>query len=109
MLIDAIERARVLIVDDEHANVRVLELLLELAGYRQVLGITDSRQFAELYVEFEPDIVLLDLHMPHLDGFALLERMASMQPAGAYLPVLVLTADITVAAKQRALQAGAKD
>ena len=99
--------ARILIADDESANVRLLERLLNQAGYRNLRGTTDSRQVRALYEEFQPDLILLDLMMPHLDGVAVLEQLPIA--AGEYVPVLVLTADGTAQAKERALTAGAKD
>src|SRR5437899_1756279 len=99
--------ARILIADDEPANVRLLERLLEQAGYANVRATTDSRQVRTLYEEFQPDLILLDLMMPHLDGVAVLEQLPIA--AGEYVPVLVLTADVTAQGKERALTAGAKD
>jgi len=99
--------ARILIVDDEIANVRLLERLLMQAGYKNVVTTTDARQARALYEELHPDLILLDLMMPHLDGVAVMGRLAI--PDGVYVPILVLTADVTADAKQRALAAGAKD
>src|SRR5687767_3207521 len=64
--------AQVLIVDDQPANVRLLEQILRRAGYENIVSTTDSRLAASLVVTGQPDIVLLDLHMPHKDGFAVL-------------------------------------
>ena len=99
--------ARILIADDEPANVRLLERLLDQAGYGNVRATTDSRQVRTLYEEFQPDLILLDLMMPHLDGVAVMEQLPIA--AGEYVPVLVLTADVTAQGKERALTAGAKD
>jgi signal transduction histidine kinase len=101
--------ARILIVDDEPANVRLLERLLRGAGYTQLEQTTDARQVLALYETFRPDLILLDLLMPHLDGVAVLTQLRSVIPGDVYLPVLVLTADATLEAKQRALAAGAND
>jgi putative two-component system response regulator len=105
----ALTSYRILIIDDEPANVRLLERLLDEAGYANFRGTTDSRQALPLYQEFEPDLILLDLSMPHLDGSAVMRQICARTPAEAYLPILVLTADITPRAKQRALSAGARD
>ena len=101
--------ARVLVVDDQETNVRLLERILTRAGYRHIEGITDSRQVTERVEDFRPDLVLLDLHMPHVDGFAVLRLLRSEVPETARLPVLVLTANATPDAKLRALAAGASD
>ena len=101
--------AKILIVDDQQANVRLLERILVTAGYRDLASTTDSRDVLEHYRTFQPDLILLDLLMPHLDGVAVLEELAKELPAGAFLPVLVLTADATLEAKRRALAAGAHD
>jgi diguanylate cyclase (GGDEF)-like protein len=107
--LDELLGGRILIVDDEPANVRLLERVLQSAGYTALRSTTDSRTVAALLDEFEPDLVLLDLNMPHLDGFAVLEALRARRTASDYLPVLVLTADTTPVAKQRALSEGAKD
>jgi signal transduction histidine kinase len=99
--------ARILIADDELGNVRLLEHLLDQAGYKEVRSTTNPRHVRALYEEFQPDLILLDLMMPELDGVAVMAQLPI--PAGEYMPVLVLTADITAEAKQRALAAGAKD
>ncbi len=103
-----ISRARVVIVDDESSNVRLLERILEMFGCKHVRSTTDSRQALALCVEFKPDLVLLDLHMPHMDGFTVMQQIQQII-ADVYLPILVLTADITVETKRRALASGAKD
>jgi len=106
--LDRLLSARILIVDDQDANVLLLEKILQGAGHPNVLSTTDPRQVIDLYRAFRPDILLLDLHMPHLDGF---EVMALLRAALAedYLPILVLTADITQPTRLKALQSGAKD
>jgi signal transduction histidine kinase len=104
-----LSKARVLIVDDESSNVRLLERILEMFGCREVRSTTDSREALGIYLEMQPDIILLDLHMPHLDGFALMQQFGQVVAADSYVPILVLTADITVDTKRRALASGAKD
>jgi putative two-component system response regulator len=102
-------QAHILIVDDQRPNVRLLERLLQQAGYAAAQGTSDPRQVAELFNELQPDLMLLDLHMPHMDGFAVMEALSPRIPAGSYFPILVVTADITPEAKRRALSAGARD
>lgn len=106
---DAIKGARIVIVDDEAANVRLLERLLERGGYTNVASTTDSRRAVPLFKELQPDLVLMDLLMPHQDGFEILEALKPLIPDGAYLPVLVLTADVSGETRRKALTAGAKD
>jgi len=101
--------ARILVVDDQEANVRLLERILQRAGYTNVATTTDSRQVAAMYAELDPDLILLDLLMPHMDGFDVMEELGRRVPDGTYLPILVLTADATPQARQRALSMGARD
>ncbi len=101
--------SRILIVDDREANVQLLEFMLDGAGFAGYMHTTDSRQVLPLCSSFQPDLILLDLQMPHLDGFAIMERLAAELPPQTYLPILVLTADISPEAKQRALSSGAND
>ncbi|MDR7481878.1 MAG: response regulator [Armatimonadota bacterium] len=104
-----LDAARILIVDDQQANVRLLEAILGQAGYANLVSTTDAREAERLFKAAPPDLVLLDLHMPHLDGIELLQRLRSRMPADGYLPVLVLTADLTRQARERALGLGAND
>jgi EAL domain-containing protein (putative c-di-GMP-specific phosphodiesterase class I)/FixJ family two-component response regulator len=101
--------ATVLVIDDHAPNVALLELVLRKAGVRAVHGLTDPREAVARCLELRPDLILLDLHMPHLDGRAVLGALQDALPADAFVPVLVLTADATAAARNEALQAGAKD
>lgn len=99
----------ILIVDDQDSNVRILERMLRRAGHERLVGTTDPRMVVPLFLEHRPDLILLDLHMPHVDGFGVLEQLRPHVPESSYLPILVLTADISPEAKQRALSIGAKD
>lgn len=99
--------ADVLVVDDNRANVMLLEAILERAGLRHVRSYTDSRE-AVAALQRQPDLALVDLHMPHLDGYAVLERLTE-RAAGTYLPTLILTADVSADALRRALECGAQD
>jgi putative two-component system response regulator len=100
---------RILVVDDEPANVLLLERLLATAGYGNVRSTTDPTEVEDLYLEFRPDLILLDLHMPGLDGFGVMARLGDLIPADDYMPILVLTADVSASSKQGALMGGAKD
>lgn len=101
--------ARILTIDDQEPNLRLLDALLRRVGYSNVRSLADSTKAIETILSYAPDLVLLDLHMPDPDGYAVLEQMKAVVPQGEYLPVLVLTADITREAKERALALGAKD
>lgn len=100
---------RILVIDDEEANVLLLKTLLEREGYENTLCLTDPGEALEAYVRFDPHIVLLDLMMPGTDGYQLLEAFRRQGRQGAFRPVLVLTADTTVNARRRALALGARD
>ncbi len=102
-------RARIMVVDDEPDNLRLLGRLLRRSGYEEIHETGDPRQALDLFREVEPDLVLLDLHMPHLDGFEVMERLEPEIPAGDYLPILVLTGDPNPDVRRRALAAGAND
>jgi signal transduction histidine kinase len=101
--------ARLLIVDDEPANVRLLERLLERAGYTDIHATTDPREALPLADAIAPDLILLDLRMPHMSGIEVLKALRKSAASDVYLPVLVLTADVTRAALHDALHAGAQD
>jgi putative two-component system response regulator len=100
---------RILIVDDEPANVVLLERVLEDAGYESIRSTTDSTEVEALCSAFGPDVILLDLHMPVLDGFAVMRRLAELIGPHDYVPIIVLTADVTSKSKRAALEGGARD
>ncbi len=104
-----LKNSNILIVDDKEANVDILVGLLEMQGYTNIKTTTDPRLVQGLFNSFKPDILLLDLLMPHLNGFEVMEELRGMIPQGTYFPILVLTADMTTETKQRALSAGAND
>ena len=101
-------RARILIVDDEITNVQVLRRLLERAGFTRIATTCDPRDARTLYVEFRPDLILLDLHMPNMDGLAVMQELNQIAEA-TYLPILILTGDVSPEARRDALSRGAKD
>lgn len=100
--------AKILVVDDEKANIRLLEVLLEQEGFTNVHSTTDPRDALRLFREWHPDLLLLDLNMPHLSGFEVLAQLRLEREAHP-TPVLVLTADATTPVKHRALAEGASD
>ena len=98
--------AKILVVDDQPANVLLLERMLGEAGYRCVASTLDPRAVRALHELHRFDLILLDLQMPGMDGFQVMEGLKEIETAG-YLPVLVITAQPDH--KLRALRAGAKD
>ena len=103
---DDIRRAKILIVDDQVANVELLRALLAASGYTDVSSTGDPRAVAPLHERNRYDLILLDLHMPGMDGFQVMEALKPIE-AGAWLPVLVVTAQPDK--KLAALEAGARD
>lgn len=107
--LETLRNCRLLIVDDQEPNILFLARLLQRSGYLNVVTTTDPLQVLTLCLEYRPDLVMLDLHMPYLDGFGVLELLRAHGSVDIFLPVLVLTADVTPQAKQRALLLGAND
>ena len=99
-------KAKVLIVDDQESNVILLEQILHGAGYTCVASTMNPHEVCALHRKNRYDLILLDLQMPGMDGFQVMEGLKT-NDADAYLPVLVITAQ--PGHKLRALQAGAKD
>jgi len=106
---DILKRSKILIVDDQQANVELLESILREQGFIGIQKLTDARLVLPLFSDFQPDAVLLDLRMPHIDGLSLMKQMRSQVPEGTYLPFVVVTADLTQRIRQQALSLGAKD
>lgn len=102
-------QARILVVDDEEPNLVLLRHMLARAGYQHIETIADSATVMERVVAQPPDLVLLDLHMPDPDGFTLLRQIAATVPQDDIVPVLVLSADVTVDSRELALGQGALD
>jgi CheY-like chemotaxis protein len=101
-----IHRARILIVDDQPVNIQLLEYLLTNTGYTDVGSTTDPRAVAALHQARRYDLIILDLHMPGMSGFAVMEALKPLETE-SYLPVLVVTAE--PGEKLAALEAGARD
>ena len=97
---------KILIVDDQQANILLLEQMLRGAGYLSITSTRDSEKVCELHLVHRYDLILLDLQMPGMDGFQVMENLKEIE-TGGYLPVLVVTAQPNH--KLRALKAGAKD
>jgi len=106
---DFIDGATFLVVDDEFTNVCLVEETLAEEGWTHVVSTTDSRDVVDLYREHQPDLILLDLMMPHLSGFEVLGKLHERIPPDELLPVIILTADVTRETRHRALRSGARD
>ncbi len=105
--------ATILIVDDNEANIEVIKGMLELAGYKNLISTSDSRKVLELIKNTKPDLLLLDLMMPYLSGFDIMDLLRAEEKILAndykYMPILVITAEENQETKLKALTAGAKD
>ena len=101
--------ARILIVDDEQENVRLFEKILHKAGYRNVHSTTDSRQVLPMYLELRPDLILLDLSMPEMDGYEILKQLEPQIALETFVAVMVITGHTDAPHRLRALLAGATD
>ncbi len=106
---DIIIQSRILIIDDNQSNVLLLERILQQSGYQHYESLIDSRQIIARFRDFQPDVILLDLMMPHVDGFAVMRQLRGWIPDSDYLPILVITADTSRTTRQKALTLGAKD
>ncbi len=104
---DNIRQALILIADDHDENVVLLTRILQRHGYTRVKGVTDSRQIAEQVKKLAPDLILLDLHMPHLDGFDVMKQLQPDLPPG--FPVLLVTGEVDDQTRREALSRGASD
>ncbi len=100
--------ARILIIDDNRSNVDLLKDILATEGFTSLLCLTDSRKAKNMYIAYDPELVLLDINMPHFDGYELLEQFKSIEKS-SYVPVLVLTALRDNKTRIKALKAGAQD
>ncbi len=109
MLDSNLKNAKILIVDDHQPNIDLLEGYLQMQGFENILSTTDPVKTVELFNTYQPDLILLDLMMPKLSGYEVLEQLKPLMAPSVFWPVLVLTADISPNAKQRALASGARD
>jgi len=101
--------ARILAIDDEPANLALVQAILTREGYHHIEVLTEPRLAVERYLAFKPDLVLLDLMMPSIDGYALLDSLGRLTGEADLTPIIVLTADNSIQAKRRALALGARD
>jgi two-component system, sensor histidine kinase and response regulator len=105
----SLQNARILIIDDQMANIEVLTGLLKIQGYTEVHFTDDSRKALDLIEQLKPNLLLLDLMMPNINGFQIMERLKENGLLDGFMPILVLTADATTETKRKALANGASD
>lgn len=102
-----IKEAKILIVDDQPANVTLIEKMLDIDGYINVISTTDPTQVEGIYLEQNSDLILLDLNMPEMDGYQVLAKIREVDPD--YPPIIVLTAQSDRESRIKALDLGARD
>ena len=109
MEVHSLNASRILIVDDQPVNVALLEGILDEEDFTSYRSVLDSREALPAYLDYLPDLILLDLQMPFMDGFEVMKQIRACLSPQDFLPILVLTADITPGSKRRALAEGAMD
>jgi putative two-component system response regulator len=109
MATSTVKGSKLLIIDDDESAIRVITAVLKDASYDRFSTLTDPREASRYYSDFEPDLILIDLLMPYMDGLEVIEGLQSRIPRNSFLPILVLTADAEFHTRQRALTLGAKD
>jgi putative two-component system response regulator len=100
---------RILVADDDESVTRLLERLVEREGLGEVCTTSDPRRVLPLYLERRPDLVLLDIQMPQLDGLAVLRQIRGRTPADHFLPVIVISGNHDPTLRIAALRSGASD
>jgi putative two-component system response regulator len=106
---EIVKTGKILIIDDELAIVGLLEGILKEEGYKNLSETNDSRVALKMFIDYKPDLILLDLHMPHQDGYGILRMLRKLVPANAFLPIIVITGDTAPESRRRALALGATD
>ncbi len=106
---DALRRLKILIINDEQFEVELLQRYLVHGKFENFVSTTDSRCAVELFQKIGPDLVLIDWLMPHLSGLAVIQQLRALIGSDDYLPIVVLTADVTAETKLPALVAGATE
>lgn len=104
-----LKNAKFLLVDDEQYNIELLEAVLKKAGYQQISSTTDPRRVLPLFIEYKPDILVLDFNMPNMTGLDVICQVVPRLPAESYFPILVITSEMAPEVKHKVLTAGAKD
>jgi putative two-component system response regulator len=109
VLLEALQTAKILLVDDDEGSTRLITEILRYQGFKNVKSINDSRGVVTGFIELRPDIVILDLRMPHIDGFQVLNLLQALVEKDLQLPVIIVSAESASEVKFRALDAGAAD
>jgi len=107
--IEILKESRILVVDDNPSNVLLLEALLQQEDYNNVSSTTDPTQVRRLHEDNDFDLILLDIQMPKMNGFEVMEQLKDHHDQDDYLPVLVLTAQTDMETRLRSLDLGARD
>jgi two-component system cell cycle sensor histidine kinase/response regulator CckA len=102
------KQAKIMLVDDEPINLYLLEEILRKHGYQHLEVCQDSTQAMAVWQRFQPDLLLLDLWMPEVDGFAIMHQLRQAVPSDEFMPIIVVSRDVTPESKQRSLEAGAR-
>ena len=106
---EILKNGKVLMVDDQESNINLVFSILRDKGFLSLHSLTDSRRVLPMFTELQPDLVMLDLRMPNVDGLSLLKQLRSRIPGTEYLPFLIITGDLSDRTRQNALSLGAKD
>jgi DNA-binding response OmpR family regulator len=111
MLDRPVNHSKILIIDDESTHIDFLRHLLAAHNYRRanIKGVINPRDALSGFSEFEPDLVILDLLMPGVGGMQVLKQLRASIPPQTFLPVLVVTSDLTIESRREALASGATD
>ena len=104
-----LKQSRLLIVDDDVNQSSLLVNFLNRVGFCAIRSLNDPRQIFDVVARFKPDLLMIDLHMPNMDGFEVIRRLGELMPEETFLPVIVMTGDPSAKNKRRALMAGAAD
>ncbi len=105
---EEILNGKILIIDDNETNTMLLEQMLSQSGFNFIQSVTDSRKAMNTFLDFKPDLILLDLNMPYLNGFEVMEQFKKIEP-DSHPPILILTANTNNDARIQALEGGALD
>ena len=103
-----IRNSKILIVEDDADNVHLLELFFETSGFTDVHATSDARNVEGLVRDLEPELILLDLHMPHVDGLEVMRRVQEAVP-GHEIPMIVMSGDISPEKRKIGVEVGATD